>query len=506
MSDYNKSFLPNNRKGENSYQYDRHLERSLDQVRTKKNNLGPNPGDKFMLEREEIFGMNTRGDTDEKRYMKKKINNSRTGEITGEMFQVSELEQGMPLRGSAINNKRTDSHFVNKYLDFNIFDKTENDFEIEYNDPMKGSISQYSDIGHTTKLLPFNHESSPIVICSHGINNFSWMLFTMMKNHFGTGFCISPFCLYTLLSSLYICSKNRTEDELRSCCSFPDKNIVFDGLFKIYARTNNINNKLNNILLLNPKIKINPVYLKYISNVVTIDKIDDIRHKCNSINNWVNKITDNNTQHLLTEDVLANVQGLAINVSYFKPELKCNFEKKNTGYRQFKSIKPRNVPMMISYDNVVKYYEDDVNQVIEIDSKGNCRLGIVLPKEIAMPSINYKYFDSFSDSFHEATMDIIGLPKFKQQNKLKLKSLLAQAGLEDIFRQMDLKELLDKQFKLDNIIHSATFILSEGSENNKRKQEGHRGTSAREFIADHPFIYYLRNKETETIFLTGIFI
>jgi serine protease inhibitor len=535
MADYNKSFTPLYKAKKRDMDYnerDNNLLRSLDQQQASITDFSDRRHiDRCAIERDELFGIDTRTAQRSSNENKRQKNHDRragqlhnTGEITGEMFDMPDMEQGMPLRGSAVQTRRGDDRYINKYLDFNIYEKNEQSqyakSDVTYNDPFhdmagvtSAGISQFSDINASTdKLLPMNDQISPSALCSYGINGFNWLLFNKMQSSLKTGFCLSPFCLQTFLGSLYICAKDDTEHEIRSFCSFPDKNIVYDGLFEIFGRMTNkttSDGTLNNILMLHPQLKINPVYAKYVSNVTILDKLDNSAHnsaKCNSINKWVYEITNGNVTQLLTADMLSGKAAVGINIIYMKPSLKCLFHKKDTQPKIFRSIKQRTVPMMVSYGNRVSYFEDANNQIIELDCKGNCRLGIILPKDNVMPSINSKYFNSYSENLETISFERICLPKFKQHNKFKLKTLLEQIGLNGIFKRCNVQELVQQPFKLDNIIHSSTFILTEGSKSSKDFMNDHRSPSTYEFIADHPFIYYLRSKVNGSVIMSGIFM
>jgi len=429
---------------------------------------------------------------------------NRMGEITGQMFDVSDMEVGMPLRGMS-NNKKDDNININKHLDFEVYDekKDNHHYEIEYNDPFdtNNKTTFFSDITETTsKLLPFNSEVNPEILCSSGINELNWKIFRILQNDMKLSYCVSPFCLDSLLGCLYICSKQNTEKILSTYCSFPKKEIVNDGLFNIFSQSKNY---MTNILFFDPNIKINPIYANYINKTTVLDKINDLNNKINKVNGWLGQTLGiNNAIHYnhFVSDYQYDMIGY--NVVYIKPELNLLFHKKDTQMQLFKTIKQRTVPMMSSYNATVAYFEDSTHQMIEIAASNNLLIGFVLPKQIIVPLIDNNYINKISENLKPQTLEELSLPKFKHTNQYYFKNLLESTGLQ-IFNNCNLNEITNKQLKINNIIQNCTFILTEGS---KPNTQSHRTQSPISFIADHPFIYYVKLSNNNTIILTGLFM
>lgn len=435
-----------------------------------------------------------------------KSNKTKNGEITGQMFDVSDMEVGMPLRGMSINRKDENIN-INKHLDFDVYDndniKDNHQYEIEYNDPFDKSNTKsfFSDITETTsKLLPFNSEVNPEIVCSSGINELNWKIFRILQNNAKLSFCVSPFCLDSLLSCLYICSKQNTEKLLNTYCSFPKKEIVNDGLFNIFSQSKNY---MTNILFFDPNIKINPIYANYINKVTVLDKMNDLNNKINKVNGWLDQTLGVNNavnyNHFVSNQ---QYDMLGYNVISIKPELQLLFNKKDTQMQLFKTIKQRNVPMMVSYNATVGYFEDSKNQIIEIPASNNLLIGFILPKQVIVPLIDNNYINTITENLKTQTLEELSLPKFKHTNQYYFKNLLESTGLH-IFNNCNLSEITNKQLKINNIIQNCTFILTEG---NKVNGQSHRSQNPISFIADHPFIYYVKLSNNNTIILTGLFI
>jgi len=257
---------------------------------------------------------------------------------------------------------------------------------------------------------------------------------------------------------------------------------------------------------LHPNYNVNSVYHNYISKVAIVDSFSP--EKCKKINSWISKLTSGQMSSVIEPKSINNCHCLGVNITYIKPNWKYKFNKEDTIPQQFKGLRQRNVPLMRIFDKFVNYYEDNINQAVELDySDGKYAVGFILPKEIVVPNINSKYINNIIDNYKTTIVSTIAIPKFKHQNKFRLKSLLNKSGLSGIFEKLTIYELIDSNsLKLNDIIHNVTVILCEGTStaNNNNEKSGRGGMNA--FIADHPFMYYVRQKQSNTILLSGLFL
>jgi hypothetical protein len=410
------------------------------------------------------------------------------------------MEVGMPLRGMS-NNKKDDNIHINKHLDFDVYidDNTkDNQYEIEYNDPFSKNNTNtfFSDINETTS---FKSTSNPETICTPGINELNWKIFRLLQNNAKLSFCVSPFCLNSLLGCLYICSKQYTEKILNNYCLYPKKEIVNEGLFNIFSQSKNY---MTNILFFDSTIKINPIYANYINKITILDKINDLDNKINKVNGWLYK-THGINNAIEYKHFISNYQYDIIGYNFIniKPDMNLLFNKKDTQMQLFKTIKQRDVPMMVSYNASVEYFEDVNNQIIEINASNNLIIGFILPKQISIPLIDNNYIETIYENLRPQTLDELFLPKFKHTNQYFFRNLLESTGL-NIFDNCNLNEITNKQLKINNIIQICTFTLTESN----KQTQSHRTPNRVSFIADHPFIYYVKLSNNNCIILTGIFI
>jgi len=446
------------------------------------------------------------------------------GEITGETFNTSNIEKGMPIRSRMITKKTQQlSNNRNPQLDFDVYDdnlETADD-KVNYNDPMESNInmgmSTFSDIfSSAQKLSPLSetNEMSTLTLCSRGINNFSSMFLQQIQSQMRTSFCISPFCLYTFMAGIYMCSNGNSQKNICNYMSFPDKNILHDGIYEIATLISKSRVGIfKNIYLLGPGFNINNECCKYMDNIIIVDQINKgADNKYKTINKWINDMTANNVDSVINESTLStkNISSFGINVCYIKPKWELCFLKKHTSTIIFKGLSQRDVPSLNMYNQPMAYYADKYNQCIEMKFTNiNFVCGIILPKVIAAPNINNDYIINISNKFSYVPMKHICIPKFKHQNKFKLKKLLKQNSSGDIFSNVHLSELLTgniKSTRIDEINHITTFIMSEGENAHPNKMSNKSTPECRtNFIADHPFFYYVKYMPSNTIILNGVF-
>ena len=63
----------------------------------------------------------------------------------------------------------------------------------------------------------------------------------------------------------------------------------------------------------------------------------------------------------------------------------------------------------------------------------------------------------------------------------------------------------NKMTPIDEIIHTTTFIMSEGESNSNNSSDKSTYRGKINFNADHPFCYYVKYTPTNTIILNGVF-
>lgn len=467
-----------------------------------------------ILERENMFNYNTKygsSSTMFRREHASKKTSTRTGEITGEKFDAVDMQQGMPMRHTMYDTRKYDNYKQpeqNPYLDFDLYTQPQESHEtdISYYDP-NNSYSNVSD--KADKLVSGVEHIEPRVVFSLISNGYSIYLYKQSSAIIKSKFILSPYNILSPFIVLYRGSKGETERELKTFFTFPDKTTVFSGLSEI---NNSINASssifVNNVLLVRDGIELNPAFVKYSASLCSYDHYDrkfPVKES-HRINTQISKATNNMITNIVSPNMLDGDKSVILLSSIcILPKWKNPFN--NAGVRDFKSSTLRKVTMLSLTDKRLKYYEDSLNQVVELDHKDDhTTMGVVLPKDSSRPSLSTAQFNEYSANMKLRELHHIMIPKFKQQNNFDLTSLFKKMGLDDLFKNMDISDIIMNSIDVNvtQIVHQAAIIVDE--EGAKPAVFSRSPTNEINFIADHPFIYYIRHIPTNTVLFMGTYL
>lgn len=439
-----------------------------------------------------------------------KFGSVNVGEITGEKFPMNDIEYGMPMRSSFIGKKMNNNNTNHNRSDFDLFD-VKSDFTVSYNDPINPISPTYSSISASTdKVIPELYGTDSGSFITVNINKYNIELLEFLKDQLNDKFCVSAYGLFSTFGALYYGSNGSSESEIRDHFGMVSKDNINDGLNflkKIYDKPN-LHNQLifKNILFINNELPVNKDLIKYLNPIIDIYPISArlSEKETHNINNYINKLS-NGTIEPLSGKVLAKTQILCVSLAMIKPIWKQPFDK--TFDAKFNGIKSRTVRMLGQVDKQYEYYEDNLNQIIEFKCQGDIySMGIILPKEFVIPGINHDEFNNLVKNIKTTHLDEVVIPAFTQQIKIKLTNLLYQNGLQTVFQQLAVPELVKTSTNISDVVQNLTVIVSNNSNNtNNTRKNVNLSVSNIKFIANHPFIYYFKLLATNTIILIGYY-
>jgi serine protease inhibitor len=324
---------------------------------------------------------------------------------------------------------------------------------------------------------------------------------------------LSPYSISAILYCLYKGTHGKTETELRTFLNCGTREMIFSGTVYMHqnlVRTNTFN--IRNVLVAN-NIPIRETYKM---------AIEPIMHVCNQLNG-----SDMIMNLLPHNSINANTRLIILSTNFFKSKWKYGFMKSMSKPEPFYSIsKGTNTPsstsefphvtMMTLSGSYQPYTEDDSYQLIEIQcAEDNYRFGILLPKNNA--SYVYLPWDkliTYIKSLRTKEIDLLRIPKFKQTSKFIVSNMLKSMGLRNLFGEGDLLADLTRISNMTNV--NVTSIiqqisvtvdetgLSNGFESTYIVNKGFKnGPSI--FIANHPFMYYLRHVPSNLLLFSGCY-
>lgn len=453
------------------------------------------------------------------------------GEITGDSLDSTSLEKGMPFRPKVFTSSdryafdETENSITNNnnngHLDFNLYDAKSN-IKVSYYDPFNYQTNSmsYSSVNNENKILNKMEHVSNEAVLSEIINVFSLDFMLKFSEHIKTkkSLILSPFSILQAFCLLYFGSKSTTEKELREYFSLPDKKTTFNSLFKInnLMANSNVFSKMN-LLCVPNYMMINDAYLSYINRLGNIIKFDpkNINYETTRINGLISKSTNGMIRDIIQPTMLAKSVLTLINTIYFYSKWKTQFNSSYTRQETFYGINKQIVNMMAQSNKTHRYFEDDINQVLEMDYEdGQFCMGFILPKSQYREAIvSNEQFNYYISQLEEKEIKIVKIPKFKHETSYRIDNLFKKYGMKQVFKDADISDIIPQingfPIFISDIIHSAVIIVDESGTKASAATVGiiaKNSISSKKtinFIANHQFLYYIRFKPYSTIIFMG---
>ncbi|XP_050986641.1 leukocyte elastase inhibitor-like [Labeo rohita] len=247
-----------------------------------------------------------------------------------------------------------------------------------------------------------------------------------------------------------------------------------------------------------------------------------------NINKWVEKKTQEKIKDLLQKGSINDMTKLVlVNAIYFKGNWEEKFSKEATRDGQFKLNKTQTKPvkMMRQKSKFPLAFISEVNsQVLELPYVGkNLSMLIILPNKIEDETTGLQKLEKAltyeklmqwtkpSNMFEEEVQ--VSLPKFKMTETYELVPFLRSMGLEDVFdpQKVNLTAMSpSNDLVVSAVIHKAFVeVNEEGTE--AAAATGivflttAMPTDPKTFIADHPFLFFIRHNPSNSILFYGRF-
>ncbi|XP_070783958.1 leukocyte elastase inhibitor-like isoform X2 [Enoplosus armatus] len=243
------------------------------------------------------------------------------------------------------------------------------------------------------------------------------------------------------------------------------------------------------------------------------------------INSWVEKQTEGKIKDVLVQGVVDDKTKLVlVNAVYFKGNWNKQFKEGYTVDAQFRINKNDTKPVKIMCQKSEFSFTSipEVNcQILEMPYKGkDLSMLIFLPNEIEDDTtgleklereLTYEKFVAWTrpDMMGQTEVEV-KLPRFKMEEKYNLKDVLTSMGMVDAFdvTRSDFSVMSpSNDLILSKVVHKA-FV-----EVNEEGTEAAAATAAimtersimipDTFIADHPFLFFIRHNTTMSILFAG---
>ena len=390
-----------------------------------------------------------------------------------------------------------------------------------------------------SRLLCFFTSLIPLLISAknpqgivEGNNKFAFKLYNELKSDKEKNLFYSPFSISTALAMTYAGARDSTALQMRQTMNFPKGekfHTGFKNLMEGLAGGAGSRIKLNiaNGLWAQQDFRFLDSYIElvkanYNAEIRNVDFNDagarEIAQK--EINGWVEKQTNDKIKDLLTPADLGSLTRLVlVNAIYFYGEWASPFKKAETTPMDFFPLDEREirVPFMNQHGRF-NYYEDKDIKALELPYRDNkASMIIFLPNSKAgitkfEKSFDYKYYMDVVGSFQAGYVNI-SLPKFQASYRIYLSNTLSKMGMPLAFSSggADFSGMTGKRdLFISKVIHQAFVSVDElGTEAAAATAVIMALTAmppspdAKFFIADHPFIFLIKDNTTGSILFIG---
>uniref|UniRef100_A0A8C8SWA4 Serpin family B member 10 n=1 Tax=Pelusios castaneus TaxID=367368 RepID=A0A8C8SWA4_9SAUR len=227
-------------------------------------------------------------------------------------------------------------------------------------------------------------------------------------------------------------------------------------------------------------------------------------------------------QELLPVDSVDSLTKLVlVNALYFKGNWAKKFKDGFTKEQPFRMTKNTTKPVQMMFQREKfnwTYIKTVHTHIIELPYVGNdLSMLILLPDDISDDTterdLTYEKLSKWTSSeMMEKTEVDVYLPRIKMEESYDLKSTLSSMGMQDAFSEdrADFRGMSEKNdLVLSHVFHKCFVEINEEGTEAAAATAASMTTrsliSAIQFIADHPFLFFLRHNETKTILFLGRF-
>lgn len=337
-------------------------------------------------------------------------------------------------------------------------------------------------------------------------------------------YMVSPFSLKMAMSLAANGADGETKDEILTAFGIDNLdsyNTAAKELIERYENTSSVKLNVANSIWLNSdvagkNIKFTDGYKKLISEYYKgTASEEDAKNIASKINSWVEKKTNNKIKNLIPTGN-AEFLSVLVNTIYFKGEWADQFEKFATQEEDF-TDRDGNVSKtdFMHKTERFRFYEDENMKMVRVPYKGGqTAMYLVLPT-------NEDKMDIASALENMNSYEVrLSFPKFKTEYSLSFKEVLKHIGIEKAFDAWgaEFDKVMFEGVKdgenayVDDVLQKTFIEVDEnGTEAaaatavimNKATSMGPGMEEIKEFKADKPFIYFIRDDVTHEVLFIG---
>ncbi|XP_004635397.1 alpha-2-antiplasmin isoform X1 [Octodon degus] len=217
-----------------------------------------------------------------------------------------------------------------------------------------------------------------------------------------------------------------------------------------------------------------------------------------NINQWVKEATEGKIENFLSE-LPENTVLLLLNAIHFQSFWKSKFDPSLTQQESFHLDEQFTVPvdMMQAHMYPLRWFllEQPEIQVAHFPFKNNMSFVVMVPTHfkwnVSQVLTNLSWDTLNQPSLRERPTKV-QLPKLHLKHQLDLVATLSQLGLQELFRDPDLRGISDQRLVVSSVQHQSTLELSEvGVEAAAATSTAMSRMSLSSFSVNRPFLFFI---------------
>ncbi len=357
-------------------------------------------------------------------------------------------------------------------------------------------------------------------------NQFPFSAFYQMEKN--TNLVFSPYSISTNLTLLHGGSSTETAEEIEGVLNLentsplqkPSEWLAFDPQMGYRFH-------VANALFPHHQTCILPSFIELARDTfeaeITPVNFSDSRKTLETINGWISQKTEKNITTLITEqDINPYTRLILANALFFEGNWDFPFLNKTRAV----FYPPNQLPVeveMLEKTATLSYFEDSDLQCVALpfqrnnESQPNLECILVLPKEESLNKLESHLSSDLLSSWLAAlkpTCLTAQVPKFRFSQKIDLSSLLQSLGMKKAFtNKADFSKINGmNDLYLDRVIHETMFSFHESGVTATAATTSQMGltsipslSSPKLFCADHPFLFFIVDTDSEAILFMGRF-
>lgn len=361
-----------------------------------------------------------------------------------------------------------------------------------------------------------------------GNNRFGFDFYQTVKNQPGN-LCFSPYSIASGLAMAASGAKGETAHELQRVLRYSLSLLPLIG--DLNAQFSNASKTGSQVLLANalwiqkelpllPSFKLT-IEHEFRSTLQIIDFAKEAGRSVQTINQWVSQQTQRKINNLVnSQDVTSQTRLLLTTALYLKGAWAYPFDPKQTKRLPF-TITPQRSFMANMMHTTSRYslWKGEKWDLLEIpylqgEEGGQLALAIFLPKNTPLGELEENFtWENWKQWLSQQQMQSVALsiPEFRIEQRFDLSNGLKAIGLSLPFTpQADFSGMTEKSHLFLNKALHKTFIKvdergSEGAASplSFNQKSAGEAEAPYEFKADHPFLFLIWDRKTNSILLMG---